>query len=284
MRKVCVKYKDSSVQKTKHLAAGQTLRVVRLAARTGWADFRRRYTWWSWLTAWVLRGALEVLFFASIGLLLKNEDVFLYLLVARALLVGVTETMLAVQTVSWERQEGTLDHLLMSQVPTWSAFLGRSLQWIPSAVATPLLLLFGLGPLLGLSYSWSTAGVTVLSVLVSAMASFGFAMFIAALVVRWPDARNLVANVAVAMTALLCGGFVPTSTWPGAVQGAASLVPFTHIVGVVSDAVLRNMTDFAWQRLTVTCIIGFLWLIVGLVALERFAEKGRLSPSSRATD
>lgn len=262
----------------------QTLLILFLAGRTGAADFRHRYTWRSWVTGWLVRGVLEVLFFASIGVMLRDPQIALYLVIGRSLLIGATETTLTIQTVSWERQDGTMPFLLMGSTPAWAAFVGRSLQWLPSATATPLLLLFILGPLLGLQYDLATAAVTAVAVPLSAFASFGFSMAIAAVVVAWPEARNLVANVAIATVALLCGAFVPVSTWPEPVQLIAQTVPLTHIIETVTSAVLQNDLAESMWRLSLAAALGIGWFVGGIVMLERFVERGRRASSVDSSD
>lgn len=103
-------------------------------------------------------------------------------------------------------------------------------------------------------------------------------------VIVWPAARNLVANVAAATTALLCGAFVPTSHWPEVVQGTAQVVPLTHIIETVVSALLNQNTSSALRWLALAFGLGAVWLLVGIAFLERFVERGRRTTSSAAKD
>ncbi|WP_159803277.1 ABC transporter permease [Arthrobacter zhaoguopingii] len=262
----------------------QVALLLLLSGRTGAADFRRRYTWRTWILGWLARGILEVLFFASIGAMLQDPQVTLYLVIGRSLLIGATETMLAIQTVGWERQDGTMPFLLIGTAPAWPAFVGRALQWLPSATATPLLLLFVLGPILGLRYDLESALITAVAVPLCALSSFGFSMAVAAAVIVWPAARNLVANVAAATIALFCGAFVPVSHWPEAVQGMAQVVPLTHIIDTVTSALLNHDASSAVWRFALAFGLGAAWLLVGIFLLERFVERGRRTTVSHPDD
>lgn len=259
--------------------ASRTGAVLAAAARTGRADLAARYTWLSWSLGWLLRGGLEVAFFALLGVLLGSAEVTAGLVVARAVFLGTVETMLTVQTTGWERQEGTLPLLVMAPGPVWPAFVGRATQWLPSACLTPFAVLLALGPVFGLDIGASDVAVLAAITVVSAASSFGWAVAVGALALRYPGARNLVHGVTTTALALVAGAFVPVGTWPAPVQAVAATVPVSHTIeaarALLSDTATWWSDAGALPPLLVAAALGLLWFLVGCFLIERYARRGR---------
>ena len=246
--------------------------------RTGLGDLRLHYTWWSWTVGWLLRCVTEVAFFGLIGLLLADPAVTLFLLVGRGLFVGVAEVMWTIQSTAWERGSGTLPLLVSAPGRVWPVFTGRSTQWLPSATATSLVSLLVLPPLFGISFDPAQYAAIVVAVPVTILASYGFAVPIAALMVRRPSWRNAASNLVHTVMGLICGALVPVAFWPVPVQWVAQALPVTHAL-----AGLRSVLDPAaapvgaslWGGLGLALGLGIVFFVVGAFLLERFAEAAR---------
>jgi ABC-2 type transport system permease protein len=254
-----------------------SVRIFALATRTGVGDLRTNYTWWSWASGWLLRCLMEVAFFGLIGLLLQSRDAMFFLLIGRGLFVGVAEVMWVIQSTAWERGSGTLPLLVAAPGRVWPVFAGRSTQWLPSAMATSLVALLVVPAAFGFAITPVELAAFVLVVPVTIVASYGFALPLAALVLRRPSWRNAASNVTHNVMGLVCGALVPVAFWPLPVQWFAQIFPVTH-----SLAGLRTVLDggdAAWPlfvlSLAVTLALGALWFAVGSWLLERFAEAAR---------
>jgi ABC-2 type transport system permease protein len=250
--------------------------IFRIAARTGLADFRYRYTWKSWAFGWLLRCLFEVTFFGLIGVVLNSRQTGLYLLVGRAFYLGVQEVMWVIQSTAWERGSGTLPLLVSAPGRVWAVFAGRSTQWIPSAIATSLIALFTIAPAFGLRYTGSGVITALISVPVVVLSSYGFALPIAALVLRRPAWRNLASNVAHGVMGLVCGVFVPVVFWPTWVQVFAQVFPVTHALdGLRRGLAAGGTVADALPGLGIAAGAGLCWLLIGALLLEQFAEGAR---------
>lgn len=254
-----------------------SLRIFARAARTGLGDLRTNYTWWSWASGWLLRCLMEVAFFGLIGLLLQSREAIFFLLIGRGLFVGVAEVMWVIQSTAWERASGTLPLLVTAPGRVWPVFAGRSTQWLPSAMATSLVSLLIVPAAFGFVLTPAELAAFVVVVPVTIVASYGFALPIAALVLRRPSWRNAASNVTHNVMGLVCGVLVPVAFWPLPVQWFAQVFPVTH-----SLAGLRSVLeggDASWPllvvSLAVTLALGALWFVVGAWLLERFAEAAR---------
>lgn len=252
-------------------------RIFILAARTGLGDLRTNYTWWSWTSGWLLRCLMEVAFFGLIGLLLQSREATFFLLIGRGLFIGVTEVMWVIQSTAWERGSGTLPLLVSAPGRAWPVFAGRSTQWLGSATATSLVSLLVLPPVFGFAPTPAELAAVALAVPVSIVASYGFALPLAALVLRRPAWRNAASNVTHNVMGLVCGALVPVAFWPAPVQWFAQLFPVTHAL-----AGLRAMlaTDAAaWPvfagGLAIALALGAGYFALGAWLLERFAEAAR---------
>lgn len=258
-------------------ARPSSARIFAGAARTGLGDLRTNYTWWSWSSGWLLRCLMEVAFFGLIGLLLQSREATYFLLIGRGLFVGVAETMWVIQSTAWERGTGTLPLLVSAPGRAWPAFAGRSTQWLPSAVTTSLVSLLVVPPLFGFTATPGGLVACALAAVVSVVASYGFALPLAALVLRRPAWRNAASNVTHNVMGLVCGALVPVAFWPIPVQWFAQIFPVTHSLRGLR-AVLEGAPN-AWGELTAALALalglGAIWFACGAWLLERFAEAAR---------
>lgn len=254
-----------------------SLRIFAFAARTGLGDLRTNYTWWSWASGWLLRCLMEVAFFGLIGLLLQSREAIFFLLIGRGLFVGVAEVMWVIQSTAWERASGTLPLLVTAPGRVWPVFAGRSTQWLPSATATSLVCLLVVPAAFGFALTPVELAAFVLVVPVTIVASYGFALPIAALVLRRPSWRNAASNVTHNVMGLVSGVLVPVAFWPLPVQWFAQIFPVTHSLSGLRTVLEGG--DASWPlfvlSLAVTLALGALWFVVGSWLLERFAEAAR---------
>ena len=258
-------------------ARPSSTRIFARAVRTGVGDLRTNYTWWSWSSGWLLRCLMEVAFFGLIGLLLNSREATYFLLIGRGLFVGVAETMWVIQSTAWERGTGTLPLLVSAPGRAWPAFAGRSTQWLPSAATTSLVSLLLVPVLFGFRASLEGLTACALAAVASVVASYGFALPLAALVLRRPAWRNAASNITHNVMGLVCGALVPVAFWPVPVQWFAQIFPVTHSLRGLR-AVLDGVPD-AWGALAaglaVALGLGAMWFAFGAWLLERFAEAAR---------
>ncbi|GAB3538417.1 hypothetical protein GCM10027403_24790 [Arthrobacter tecti] len=257
-----------------------TLNVVRSAAHIALADFRTVYSPLTWCVGWLGRVIMQVLFFAVIGLLLKEPGAILYLFIGQAVFLTASETLFAIQSTQWERASGTLGLLTVAPARSWPVFVGRSLQWMPSGVGTASIVLFGIGPLLGVEWSLPAAVAAVVGLACVACGTYGMALFVAAFVLRVPHWRNVVANLVQSAHTLLCGVVVPVGFWPEGVQLVAQVFPITHgLAAIRAVQGTQSVSVGTIGQLGLCLSIGLGWLVLAVFMFERFAQHGRRTGS-----
>lgn len=257
------------------MKAISAVRIVRHSAVNALADLRATYSVKTWTFGWLGRVVSQVVFFALIGRLLDSPEAAAFLLIGNAVMIAALEAMMVVASTTWERRAGTLPLLVAAPAPLAPVFIGRSLQWLPSGVASALIALFGAGPFFGVTWSLPEALVVSLIVVAVSLTTYCFGLFLAALVLRAMDLRNIISNVAYLAMMAVCGVMVPTSFWPGWVQAVAQAVPLTHGL----RAVRRIDANGVVPPVALDCLLAFgtatVWLGLAAATLHRLAEQGR---------
>jgi ABC-2 type transport system permease protein len=112
-------------------------------------------------------------------------------------------------------------------------------------------------------------------VVVVAVTTYCFGLFLAALVLRAMEWRNIISNVAYLTMMAICGVMAPVSFWPSWVQGVAQALPLTHGL----RAVRRVAADGVGSPIVLDCLLAIgiaaLWLALAAGALRWLAEQGR---------
>lgn len=269
---------------------GTTLRVVLASTRNAWADFAAAFTPLSWTLGWLGRIVAQVIFYALVGNLLGSVEEVRYLYVGAAVLATAMESLLVVTNTTRERYAGTLPLLVASPSLLWPVFLGRSVQVLPSGIATASVALFAIGPAFGVRFDLlSGLAAFGLLVLVS-VTTYGLALALAAFVLRHMRLRNWATNLTYTVMMLVCGVTVPLSFWPTWVEVVGHAFPLTH--GLAAIRLLEAGPDAATTlvpELLVTGDLGssvlvhtamavgvsLVWYVIAAVSLERLASSGR---------
>lgn len=255
---------------------GTTARVVLASSRNAFADLAATFTPLSWTLGWLSRIVAQVVFYALIGSLLGSPERVRFLYIGAAVMATAMETLLVVSTSTRERYSGTLPLLVASPARLWPVFLGRSVQWLPSGIATAAVALFVIGPVFGVGFTLG-AGFAAFGVLVLvAVTTYGYGLALAALVLRYMRLRNWATNLSYTVMMLVCGVTVPLSFWPAWMHVLAQVFPVTHTLEAI-----RILEDGSGSPLEVLGHIGASllaalgWYVIGALLLERLATSGR---------
>lgn len=269
--------RDSSIAEDQ--ASPQPHVIIAAAARGAVADMRAIYTPVTWTVGWLGRIIMQVIFFALVGVLLGSPEAVVYLFVGQAVMATVSECFMAIPSTTWERKAGTLALLTSSPGPQWPVFFGRSLQWLPSGVATASVVLLVIGPFFGVHWSLTSGLMLVPALVLVAVGAYAMALAMAAVVLRAPRWRNLVSNIAAVVTMILSGATVPVSIWPVWLQAAGQLLPVTHALSVVRALQAGNIHAGILQPFGFCICLTAVWYLVAALGFAHFTESGRRSGS-----
>lgn len=250
-------------------------RVAAAAARGALADMRTIYTPVTWTVGWLGRIIMQVIFFALIGSLLGSRESMIYLFIGQAVIATVTECFMSIPSTTWERRAGTLPLLVSAPGPLWPVFIGRSVQWLPSGIATGTIVLLVVGPAFGVTWSPVAAVVVPVTLAVVAVSMYGVALSLAAVVLRAPRWRNVTSNVAGLVVMLLSGATVPTSMWPAWLQAVGQALPVTHSLEAIRGLNEGADAGEVAAGLGIGLVIGLGWYVVAALGFSLVAEISR---------
>jgi len=170
----------------------------------------------------------------------------------------------------------------------WPVFVGRSLQGLPSGVATATVALFAVGPAFGVGWTSGRAAAAFGCLIVVAATTYCLGLAVAAVVLAATNLRNLASNLSYTGMMLVCGVMVPVGFWPGWVQALAHAIPLTHgLAAIRTLATPPDGTSVAGSVATTCALavaVGLGWLVTAAVLLECLAALGRRRGSIELAD
>jgi len=202
--------------------------TVRRAAVLARADMSFVYTWRTWLFGWLVRLLTQVVFYSLIGVLVGDPEFTAYVVLGAAVLICVSETMLATASTCWDKHQGTLGLLAASPVEPGLFFFGRSLQWPASATVTTSIALLAVPPFFGVVWEPWQVPVLVGVAALTALSSYCMTLLLGSVALVFSEARNVISTIATLYVTAFCGAMVPLEYWPEPVRWIAQAVPATH--------------------------------------------------------
>jgi ABC-2 type transport system permease protein len=255
--------------------AMRAARTMRQGAVIAIADFRAFYTWRTWLGGWLVRILFQVIFYLLLAAMVGDAEYVAYVVIGAALMVSVAEAMMTAASTTWDIPLGTLPLLAASPANPGFFYVGRSIHWPTSAVATTSIALLSLSPFVGISWSPVQVVLVVLLVAVSALSTYGMALVVGAAALLAPGARNVMSTIVTMATTAFCGAVVPVAFWPPAVQWAAQAIPVTHGLEAVrlvhAEAGIGEVASAAGLAV----LVGLSWLTLALVAFNALFTRAR---------
>jgi ABC-2 type transport system permease protein len=249
-----------------------TFLILRHAAIAGFEDLRSLYSWKTWTTGWLLRMVCQVVFYSLLGRLIGDDAQVHYLVIGNAVMLCATTVIFVVQSTTWERFAGTLPLLVAAPASPLVVLFGRSVQWIPDALATSLTALLIVGPIFGLPLPMPRALLVIPLLVLVTLSTYMMGAVFGSLVLRWTKARNLVSNVVAALMMAVCGVNVPVSVFPAWVQTVAGVLPLTHGLRAVRGVLAGGPVA---REAALEVAVGLGWFAVAAASFRWFAEGGR---------
>lgn len=233
------------------------------------------YTWRTWTAGWLLRVVAQVIFYSLMGRLVGSDERLHFLVVGNAVMLCATTVIFVVQSTTWERSTGTIPLLIAAPVSPLVVLFGRSVQWIPDAVASSLVAFAVAGPLFGVPVPLPRALWVLPLLLLVTLTTYLMGTFFGSLVLRYADARNLVSNVVGATMMAVCGVNVPLSFFPEWVQAVARCLPLTHGLEAVRGVLAAAPAGQVLADVVVEIAVGLGWFMLAAASFRWFAEGGR---------
>ena len=256
-----------------------TIRVFRQGLLLGREGFRQFWNWRSWTVGWMLRIGSNAFIWVLLGQMLGAEQKRNFLLIGNAVMAGATGAAVALPAATWERFDGT--HALLVAAPSSMvpAIIGRTSVWLFHGIGTSIATFALLAGTFGLRMSVSTALLLPLLVTLVCTSTFGLALSLGAVANVAPRSRNIVQHITVALMMAFCGVSVPVAFWPHWVRLVVQFMPVTHGLAA-TRLLLDNRETLAILRESMfELLVGFAWLMLSVVTMDRLADAGRIDGS-----
>lgn len=207
-------------------AVDRRLHLFQLGVQAGFHDYRRMFTWRSWLFGWALRLLAQVAFFASLGRLLGAPDSQDYIALGNAALLGPLGALGVVSSSAAERRAGTLPLLLLSRTGPLPVLAARGVYWVCDAMATAMLATALLPLITGAALPPAALpGILGLEALAT-LSCYALALALTPVSMRFPESRGYLTSGLLILMMLFSGVNTQPAEGPGGVVGA--VLPMTH--------------------------------------------------------
>jgi ABC-2 type transport system permease protein len=258
-------------------------RVVRYTALVGIQDRLAVLTWQTWVFGYLLRMITQVLFFALIGLLLGSTEAMHYLFIGNVAAIGALTSLGAAPDTADERYQGTLPLQVAAPSSLLLVYSGRSLLHMTEALVISMSSLVALAPIIDYPYTITMLyAVPFLATIV--IATYGFAIFLTAIVIRWVHWGNTVFNLVFWTMAAITGVNVRVEFFPGWVQAIANALPLTHGLAAVRLVLADGFAADAFRLAGVELLVGLAWFAAALFGFKVFVEGARRDGSIDLTE
>lgn len=247
--------------------------VARRTLVNGLAELRNAYTVKSWLLGWMSRLAAQVTFFALVGHALGSPELTRYLAVGNAVVLACLESTIVVLSVNDERAHGTFGLLAASPTGHVPVLMTRGLQWAVTGMVSSTVALITVPLIVGVPIpSGSLVAALPLMWLIS-LTSYCYGCALCGLVLRHPQLDWLILNVGYLVVMTLCGVNVPVSFWPDWISWLPQILPVTH--GLLAVRTVLDGGSGVATQVALEVLVGAGWLLVGVISLRRFVDRGR---------
>jgi len=250
----------------------------------------KRYIWWdlAWFI-WTVANTLTIVFIAK-GIEAQGGQLDVNR-VATSLLIGaVVWAYLGVlfeflmETVAWERWEGTIEYTFMAPLSRAMHLGGSGVFAVLYGLVRAILLFIVVAAFFGLQFEDANFVAALVILVVASVSFFGIGMMTAVLPLISPEKGAQLGFVAQGMLLVVSGVYYPVEVLPTWMQWLAKISPATYALEAARAAILDGQgLSTMWDEIWPLLVIGVVSIPLGLWIFsrgERYAKKhGKLKRS-----
>jgi ABC-2 type transport system permease protein len=250
----------------------------------------KRYAIWevAWFV-WTVANTLTIVFIAkgveASGGKIDVERETTVLLIGAVIwsYLGILFAIL-METVAWERWEGTIEYTFMAPLSRPVHLIGMGLFAVGYGVVRAVLLFGVVAAFFSLHLHNANYAAALVVLVVASISFIGIGMMTAVLPLISPEKGTQLGFVAQGLLLVVSGVYYPVSVLPGWMQALAKISPATYALrgcraAIINGAGLSDLTTEIWALL----VIGAVSVPLGLWTFrsgERYAKKhGKLKRS-----
>lgn len=230
-----------------------------------------------WVTQLFFISLFQMAFFVYMAMYVQNPDVSVaYVAVGNAMQSVAYVSIFAVCNITGEEKEqGTIQNLLVSPASRFSVFVGRAMFQIANGLATVAIAFFYAAFLFHVDFSQTDFLALAVTVLVTTFAMTGFGLMLSSLGL-YLRTSMIVANIFLFLGLLVCGVNFPVSYLPAFLQPVSAAIPMTYGVAAARMSVTGSGLGGIAGLLALDALVGAVAMLVGyglMVRFERIARK-----------
>ena len=236
----------------------------------------KRYIWWdfAWFI-WTVANTLTIVFIAK-GIEAQGGTLDVNR-VATSLLIGaVVWAYLGVlfeflmETVAWERWEGTIEYTFMAPLSRAMHLGGSGVFAVLYGLVRAILLFVVVAAFFGLAFDDANFVAALVILIVASVSFFGIGMMTAVLPLISPEKGAQLGFVAQGMLLVVSGVYYPVDVLPEWMQWLSTISPATYALEGIRAAILDGASlGSLWHDVWPLLIIGVVSIPLGLWTFNR---------------
>ena len=249
--------------------------------------YKGLFAWWvpsSYIPQVLIRPALMVILFGSIGRYAINEDAAVHLIVGRiAYSVIWIQCVGIVQSFYYERARGTASVVFSTPCNRLLNYIARGVFHFPNGPLVVVSALLGAWVAFGLDLTAINFGALSIAILVLSASSIGFSLFAGSIAFAIRNYQSLYFTMA-GIVLVLTGSVIPVDELPIGLQQVSAVLPLTHSLESIRLYVDGQPFSAGAAALGRELLVGCFYVMLGyglFRAIETFTKRnGRLDRAS----
>ena len=236
----------------------------------------KRYVWWEVaFFVWTVANTLTIVFIGK-GVEATGGDVDVDRLTTVLLIGAVVWSYLGIvfeiliETIAWERWEGTIEYTFMAPLKRSMHLLGMGVFAILYGLVRATIVFAAIAALFGLHMPEANFASAFVLLAVASVSFVGIGMMTAVLPLISPEKGTQFGYVGQGLMLVVSGVYYPVSVLPTFMQWLAKISPATYALRGMRQAILEGASIAAvWAELWPLIVIGLISVPLGIWVFQR---------------
>ncbi|HKG44622.1 MAG TPA: ABC transporter permease [Gaiellaceae bacterium] len=236
----------------------------------------KRYVWWEVaFFVWTVANTLTIVFIGK-GVEATGGDVDVDRLTTVLLIGAVVWSYLGIvfeiliETIAWERWEGTIEYTFMAPLKRSMHLLGMGVFAILYGLVRATIVFAAIAALFGLHMPEANFASAFVLLAVASVSFVGIGMMTAVLPLISPEKGTQFGYVGQGLMLVVSGVYYPVSVLPTFMQWLAKISPATYALRGMRQAILEGASIGAvWAELWPLIVIGLTSVPLGIWVFQR---------------
>ncbi|MDX6518044.1 MAG: type transport system permease protein [Gaiellaceae bacterium] len=236
----------------------------------------KRYVWWELaFFFWTAANTLTIVFIAK-GVEATGGSIDIQRLTTILLIGAVVWSYLGIvfelliETVAWERWEGTIEYTFMAPLTRAVHLLGTGIFAILYGLVRATIVFAAIAVFFGLHMPNANFGSALVLLAVASVSFVGIGMMTAVLPLISPEKGTQFGYVGQGLMLVVSGVYYPVSVLPTAMQWLAKISPATYALRGMRSAILEGAgVGDVWGDIWPLIVIGIISVPLGIWVFKR---------------